>query len=101
MDLQKEILSKYRELRPGKSYQLMSKELGINSSRLYRLFNGASMKLKEYQKFKQGLNQKAVEMTDIWDIKHEFQFLKETQVREIKQAIEDFKQSNFINNLLG
>lgn len=49
MTTEKSLLKKYRELLDSKTFLAMSKDSGINLSRLFRLENGYEMTLKEYK----------------------------------------------------
>ncbi len=51
MSLQKKILQQYRVLYPHQSLRDISKKTGIQLTRVFRLFNGAPMKLNEYEVF--------------------------------------------------
>ncbi len=52
MNLQDSILKSYRELFGKRTLLSISKHTGLNISRLFRIFNGAKMRLDEYEIFK-------------------------------------------------
>ena len=51
MDIQKEILSQYKQTYPADTYQTISNKTGIQNTRVFRIFNGYEMKLSEYSRF--------------------------------------------------
>ncbi len=58
MDLQKIVLSQYMLLNEEPTLKNISMDTGINITRVFRLFNGATMKLSEYQIFQQRVREK-------------------------------------------
>ncbi|MBY0518670.1 MAG: hypothetical protein K2P81_17300 [Bacteriovoracaceae bacterium] len=51
MSLQAKILSQYRKIYPHYTLREISSQTDIQLTRLFRLFNGAPMKLEEYEIF--------------------------------------------------
>ena len=51
-DEQNALLMEYMKLNNRPSYKKISEDTGIQTTRVFRLFNGSSMKLSEYQIFK-------------------------------------------------
>ena len=58
MELQKIILSQYMLLNQNPTLKVISKDTGIQITRVFRLFNGSTMKLSEYQIFQQRVREK-------------------------------------------
>lgn len=58
MGLQKIILDQYMQLNKGPTLQKIAKDTGIQLTRVFRLFNGSTMKLSEYQIFQQRVREK-------------------------------------------
>lgn len=58
MELQKVILDQYMLLHGGPTLQKIAKDTGIQLTRVFRLFNGSTMKLSEYQIFRERVRQK-------------------------------------------
>ena len=54
---QKDIVEEYMARNEGKPYSEMARELRIERSRLYRILNGHEMKLSEYLKMKEAVNE--------------------------------------------
>ncbi|MEX0798835.1 MAG: hypothetical protein WEB87_02765 [Bacteriovoracaceae bacterium] len=55
MNYQNSIINKYKKAFPGRTLKVISQETGIQMTRVFRLFNGAEMKLKEYEAFEASL----------------------------------------------
>ena len=53
MDLQKNVLNRYLELKGKPTLKEISKDTGIQITRVFRILNGSEMKLKEYGIFKE------------------------------------------------
>lgn len=58
MELQKIVLSQYMLLNQNPTLKQIAKDTGIQITRVFRLFNGATMKLSEYQIFQQRVREK-------------------------------------------
>ena len=58
MELQKIILGQYVLLNEGPTLKTISADTGIQITRVFRLFNGSTMKLCEYQIFQQKVKEK-------------------------------------------
>lgn len=58
MDYQEAILKEYRETFPDKTLKTTSAETGIQMTRVFRIFNGSPMKLREYEAFEKTIKQK-------------------------------------------
>lgn len=58
MELQKIVLGQYMMLNQDPTLKKISKDTGIQITRVFRLFNGATMKLSEYQIFQQKVREK-------------------------------------------
>ncbi|MFZ9000999.1 MAG: hypothetical protein ACO20H_06825 [Bacteriovoracaceae bacterium] len=52
MNLQDSIIKSYKELFGKRTLSSISKHTGLNISRLFRIFNGAKMRLDEYEIFR-------------------------------------------------
>tara|TARA_Y100001936_G_C16050803_1_gene657658 strand:+ start:629 stop:970 length:342 start_codon:yes stop_codon:yes gene_type:complete len=55
MNYQNSIIKNYRKIFPNRSLRVSAEEIGINMTRLHRIFNGAEMKLHEYEAFERCL----------------------------------------------
>ncbi len=58
MDIQKTILGQYMLLNHKPTFKEISKDTGIQVTRVFRLFNGNIMKLSEYQVFNSRVKEK-------------------------------------------
>lgn len=58
MELQKTILSQYVLLNGEPTLKRITADTGIQITRVFRLFNGSTMKLSEYQIFQQKVKEK-------------------------------------------
>ena len=58
MDLQKTILNQYMLLNGQPTLKKISQDTGIQLSRVFRIFNGSTMKLSEYQVFNKKVKEK-------------------------------------------
>jgi hypothetical protein len=58
MEVQKIILNQYMLLNQNPTLKNISKDTGIQITRVFRLFNGSTMKLSEYQIFQQRVREK-------------------------------------------
>jgi hypothetical protein len=58
MELQKVILGQYMLLNCNPTLKKISADTGIQITRVFRLFNGSTMKLSEYQIFQQKVKEK-------------------------------------------
>lgn len=58
MDLQKTILKQYTLLNDKPTLKKISEDTGIQLTRVFRLFNGSTMKLSEYQIFNKKVKEK-------------------------------------------
>lgn len=58
MELQKIVLSQYTLLNQNPTLKKISADTGIQITRVFRLFNGSTMKLSEYQIFQQKVREK-------------------------------------------
>lgn len=57
MNLQKKILDQYFELKGEPTFKEISNDTGIQVTRVFRLYNGAVMKLSEFQIFDQKIKE--------------------------------------------
>jgi hypothetical protein len=57
MDLQKSIIAEFKKAYPEITLKKASQVLGIQITRVFRLFNGHEMRLVEYEKFKKVLTE--------------------------------------------
>lgn len=57
MSLQKNIIITYKNLFPTETLKTTSKKTGIQQTRVFRIFNGAEMKLSEYEVFENIIKQ--------------------------------------------
>ena len=96
MDLQKTILSQYMLLNEGPTLKKIMKDTGIQITRVFRLFNGSTMKLSEYQIFQQkvkekmGLTDTLEELARDCSLKLSPQAIKEIET-DLKRKIEIWK----------
>lgn len=58
MELQKIVLGQYMVLNNNPTLKTIAADTGIQFSRVFRIFNGSSMKLSEYQIFQQRVKEK-------------------------------------------
>lgn len=58
MELQKIILGQYMLLNQNPTLKTIAADTGIQITRVFRLFNGSTMKLSEYQIFQQKVREK-------------------------------------------
>lgn len=58
MELQKIVLGQYMLLNQNPTLKNIANDTGIQITRVFRLFNGATMKLSEYQIFQQRVREK-------------------------------------------
>lgn len=58
MDLQKTILNQYILLNHKPTFKQIAADTGIQVTRVFRLFNGSTMKLSEYQIFRTKVREK-------------------------------------------
>ena len=58
MELQMTILNQYMLLNNKPTLKQISKDTGIQLTRIFRLFNGSTMKLSEYQVFQKRVKEK-------------------------------------------
>lgn len=58
MELQKIVLGQYMLLNQNPSLKKISSDTGIQVTRVFRIFNGSTMKLSEYQIFQQKVKEK-------------------------------------------
>ena len=58
MDIQKRILDQYVELYERPTFKEISRDTGIQVTRVFRLFNGSLMKLNEYEIFRKKVQEK-------------------------------------------
>lgn len=61
MTLQQKTINRYRQFFPNDTLRETSKRTGIQMTRVFRLFNGMNMKVKELEVFEQVINQKIAE----------------------------------------
>lgn len=86
MDLQKTILNQYVLLNGKPTLKKISEDTGIQITRVFRLFNGSTMKLSEYQIF----NKKVKEKMGLTDGIEAIAF--ECSLRLSPEAIKDLEQ---------
>ncbi len=86
MDLQKTILKQYMLLNNNPTLKAISKDTGIQTTRVFRLFNGSTMKLSEYQIFQKkvkmamGLNESLESLAFDCSLKFHPSAIKEIEV---------------------
>ncbi len=56
--MQKSVLKQYLDLYNNPTLRVMSKDTGIQLTRIFRLLNGSRMKVAEYEIFKKRVNDK-------------------------------------------
>jgi methylglyoxal synthase len=105
MELQKTILSQYMLLNQGPTLKKISEDTGIQLTRVFRLFNGSTMKLSEYQiiqqkvKEKMGLTDTLEEIAFDCSLKLSVEAIKEIEVYlKRKIATWKIKQATNENN---
>lgn len=59
MSLQSRVLNEYRQKFPNHTLREISALTGIQLTRVFRLMNGAGMKLEEFEQFSEAIGQKA------------------------------------------
>lgn len=96
MELQKTILGQYMLLNKGPTLRKIANDTGIQITRVFRLFNGSTMKLSEYQIFqrkvkeKMGLTHTIEEMAFDCSLKLSPEAIKEIEIY-LKRKIEIWK----------
>lgn len=86
MSLQNRTLRQYMELRNQPSLKVISEETGIQQTRVFRLLNGARMRLDEWEIFDNIINQST---TDLEILAREcLNELSLVQLTEVKQIME-------------
>ncbi len=69
MCMQKNILKQYQDLNPELTLKEISKDTGVQITRVFRLMNGYEMKTSEYEKFHHAIlrkqNQKSLDILKI------------------------------------
>ena len=96
MELQKTILGQYMLLNEGPTLKKIMIDTGIQITRVFRLFNGSTMKLSEYQIFQQkvkekmGLTNTLEELARDCSLKLSPQAIKEIET-DLKRKIEIWK----------
>jgi hypothetical protein len=101
VNLQTTIISKYKKLRPHFSLSSTAKELNINLSRLFRLWNGAEMKLSEYQKICEVIDNIEPKAQIGWQVKAEIDQLDKHQISHVDQVVQYYKHVNTIQRILN
>lgn len=71
MDIQKTILNQYMLLNQKPTFKQISRDTGIQVTRVFRLFNGSTMKLSEYQIFNRKVKEKMGLTSGLEDIAFE------------------------------
>jgi methylglyoxal synthase len=85
MELQKTILNQYMLLNQGPTLKKIAADTGIQLTRVFRLFNGSTMKLSEYQIFQR----KVKEMMGLTDTLEEMAF--ECSLKLSTEAVKDIE----------
>ena len=91
--MQQTILNAYQKQFPSQTFQNISKQTGIQVTRIFRIFNGSEMKLGEYITFKsiidqkRGADQKFQELFD-----HALMTLPNESLRELRSSLEKKKR---------
>ncbi len=86
---QNQILQLYRQRFPGRSTREMSKDLKINPSRVFRLLNGYEMKVSEYERVKEFLNENQIETPDLYNLTRECE--KYLSLNTLNNLIEEMR----------
>jgi hypothetical protein len=71
MDIQKTILNQYMLLNNRPTFKEIARDTGIQVTRVFRLYNGSTMKLSEYQIFNKKVKEKMGLTGDLSDIAFE------------------------------
>lgn len=58
MNLQKRIIRDFKEYYPNHTLKMISDETGIQITRVFRIFNGQEMKLKEFEALNEKIEEK-------------------------------------------
>jgi hypothetical protein len=85
MELQKTILNQYMLLNQRPTLKKIAADTGIQLTRVFRLFNGSTMKLSEYQIFQR----KVKEMMGLTDTLEEIAF--ECSLKLSTEAVKDIE----------
>lgn len=67
MNLQETILHRYKEVYGEKTFASISEHTGINVSRLFRIFNGAKMRVEEFEVFNKLVNSDKGELKGLFE----------------------------------
>lgn len=72
-EVQSGLLKTYMELKGSPSLREISEDTGIQITRVFRIFNGSEMKLKEYLIFKRKVDELSGVSLEVWDLIKELQ----------------------------
>lgn len=86
MNLQRRILQDYRELFGQQTFREISAATGIQQTRVFRLFNGAPMKLCEYETFQQIIQFRKAKRPKL------LQLLRDCEVRLGERGLAELEQ---------
>ncbi|MBP9673723.1 MAG: hypothetical protein KBD63_01390 [Bacteriovoracaceae bacterium] len=101
MDLQTSIIKKYREVFPDHTLQKMSDLTTIHITRIFRLLNGYQMKLHEYEKFYQAIQEHLGQKEPLNEFKNiSYQCEKHLSLKALNQISYHMKKYLHLNNLL-
>jgi len=88
MDLQKTILKQYMLLNQDPSLKKISAETGIQTTRVFRLLNGSTMKISEYEIFHKQVREKLGITSGIETLAQEcFTHLSPDSIKEIENLM--------------
>lgn len=87
MSLQEELIQAFQKKFNNPSFKVTAELTGINTTRLFRLFNGQKMKLDEYQVFKKLLHQDM----DVAALTQKIELIEKVEVfEELQQLVNRF-----------
>ena len=92
---QKEILEKYKALYGKQTLKKMSEQTGIQLTRMFRLLNGAEMKISEYEVLLKLVNEKTFNPQDplTRDFEDIFAGLDADSFREFQEYLKSYKRT--------
>lgn len=86
MNLQKKILQDYRAAFGHQTFREIARTTGIQQTRVFRIFNGSSMKLCEYEVFQQMVQFRQAKRPRL------FQLLKDCELRLKPEGLKEIEQ---------
>lgn len=100
MQLQESILNSFKQYYPTITLNESAKLLGINRTRLFRIYNGSEMKISEYESFEKSiLEAKGISTNNFLNTAKEC--LANLKKEKLKLLIEQMNEKLVLNSLLA